>query len=95
MTQIREIAQEDRIKKINNNEKNSIMNSMNQNKSQMSITNNINQDKLQMMRNTLAKNKRKKKFFFLELKVNQDEVIYANIKEIDRKMTFILIKARS
>ena len=46
MTQIREIAQKDRIKKINNDEKNSITNSMNQNKSQMLITDSMNQDKL-------------------------------------------------
>ena len=48
-----------------------------------------------MMKDALAKNKRKKKSFFLELEVNQDEIIYANIKKIDRKMTFISMKARS
>ena len=46
------------------------------------------------MRNALAKNKRKKESFFLELEVNQNKVIYANIEKIDRKMTFISIKTR-
>ena len=70
MTQIRETAQEGKVKEINNDEKNSITNNMNQNKLQMSITNNMNQNKLQIIRNALAKNKRKRKSFFLELKVN-------------------------